>query len=268
MKIAVLSDIHGNIFGLKKCIELSEKENINHYIFCGDYISDIPQSHNVIKYLKELNKKYNCYFVRGNREDYIIDYLNTPNKNWSLENRNGPMFCTLNELDEGDIEFINKLPESLEINIKEISSIFVTHKPCSITNNYKYVLYGHTHKPEYYTNQNINYINPGSVGLGLSNNFCSEFAILNIENDQENIKFIKIKQEITPIIQSIINSQLPKTSIRWDSILIKTIEDNIDYSEIYIKKVIENAKLKNINNLDDIPIDIWEKTRNEIFNFK
>ena len=104
--------------------------------------------------------------------------------------------------------------------------------------------------------------------MGLSNNFCSEFAILNIEKDGDKIKFINIKQEITPVIKSIINSQLPKTSIRWDSILIKTIEDSIDYSELYIKKVIETAKIKNFNNLDDIPMDIWEKTRNEIFNSK
>ena len=40
MKIAVLSDIHGNHVAFRKCIEYIEEQNINHCILLGDYIGE------------------------------------------------------------------------------------------------------------------------------------------------------------------------------------------------------------------------------------
>ena len=264
MKIAILSDIHGNIFALKKCIEYINKRNIDTIIFCGDYISDIPRSHEVITYLKELNNKYKCYFVKGNREDYIIDYLNSNEKNWSMDNRHGSMLCVFNELDKYDIDFIKELPDSLDININGLLPIYVSHKHIDNIKGYKYIIYGHTHIPEYYNNQGIYYINPGSVGLGLSNGFCTEFAILSIDNDYTNVELINIKYDTEEVINSIKSSNLPKTITRWDQILIKTIEQGIDYSDLYIKKVLDKSKTLGIKNLDDVPISIWDDIRKEL----
>ncbi len=53
MRFAVFSDIHGNIFALEKCMEYIEKNNIDAIIWCGDYITDIPKSHEVINYIKK-----------------------------------------------------------------------------------------------------------------------------------------------------------------------------------------------------------------------
>lgn len=53
MRFAVFSDIHGNIFALEKCMEHIEKNNIDAIIWCGDYITDIPKSHEVINYIKK-----------------------------------------------------------------------------------------------------------------------------------------------------------------------------------------------------------------------
>ena len=35
MTIAILSDIHGNIYGLVKCIEMIKKQNIKDYMLKG-----------------------------------------------------------------------------------------------------------------------------------------------------------------------------------------------------------------------------------------
>ena len=269
MNIAILSDIHGNIFALRKCIEYIEKIKIDSIIFCGDFISDIPRSHDVITYLEALKSKYNCYFIRGNREEYIIEYLKSNKKNWTMNNRNAPMLCTLNELTESDICFIERLPDSLEINIEGHSAISVRHKRVKNSdecrNGYKYYIYGHTHRPEYINNQGINYINPGSVGLGLSNDFCAEFAVLNMDNKQSNLEFKSIKYDIGEVIKSINDSELSNTRIKWNQILIKTIECGVDYSELYIKTVLENAKKMGINNIEDIPMSFWDEARVELF---
>ena len=50
MKIAVLSDIHGNHIALETCIEEIERRNIDKLIFLGDYVGELayPQKHNDI----------------------------------------------------------------------------------------------------------------------------------------------------------------------------------------------------------------------------
>lgn len=233
--------------------------------FCGDYISDIPKSHEVILYLKELRSNYQCFFIRGNREEYVLDYLKSSNKNWSLENRSGPMLCTLNELTSDDIDFIKELPETLEIILEDVPPIFISHRRHAIQKNFKFILYGHTHKPEYHIEQGVHSINPGSVGLGLSNNFCSEFAILDIEKKYSNVQFINIAYDTKQVLKSINESALTKTRIHWDTILKRTIADGIDYSALYIETVLEKTKKIDINNLDDIPIKIWDEAIDQLF---
>lgn len=49
MKFVIFSDIHGNALALKKCIRQIEKMNIDAIIWCGDYVTDFPGSHEVIQ---------------------------------------------------------------------------------------------------------------------------------------------------------------------------------------------------------------------------
>ncbi len=42
MKIAVLSDIHGNYKALKKCLKHCKTQNIDVYAFLGDYLGECP----------------------------------------------------------------------------------------------------------------------------------------------------------------------------------------------------------------------------------
>ena len=42
MKLAVISDIHGNLPALDAVIEDAEKQNVDAYIFAGDYCISNP----------------------------------------------------------------------------------------------------------------------------------------------------------------------------------------------------------------------------------
>lgn len=41
MKIAVLSDIHGNYVALKKCIDYALEKKIETFVFLGDYVGEL-----------------------------------------------------------------------------------------------------------------------------------------------------------------------------------------------------------------------------------
>ena len=70
VKIAILNDIHGNLLLLNKALKCLDKENVDNYIFGGDFITDGPDSNSIINIIK--NKTNNV--IIGNREESIIKY--------------------------------------------------------------------------------------------------------------------------------------------------------------------------------------------------
>lgn len=81
MRFLIFSDIHGNYTALETCIKEIEKMNIDAIIWCGDYITDFPESHKVIKLINKCEDRYKCYTIAGNREEYIIEFDKTKDIN-------------------------------------------------------------------------------------------------------------------------------------------------------------------------------------------
>lgn len=75
MDIAVLSDIHGNYIALEKCIEYAKIRDIRTFIFLGDYVGELAYPEKTMKIIYDMSAKYECHFIRGNKENYWIDYL-------------------------------------------------------------------------------------------------------------------------------------------------------------------------------------------------
>lgn len=266
MKFAILSDIHGNIFALKECIKYIEKMGIDSIIWCGDYITDIPKSHEVIELIKDTIKKYKSYIIRGNREDYIIEYHNSNNKNWTMENRMASLLCSYNELNKKDIEFISKLPENCIIDIPNIPKIFVSHKRNYHNgNDCMYKIFGHSHKQYIFEREKVKYINPGSVGLTTGGKIGLEFAILEINQYYHKVENYNIPYDINMPIESIKKSMLDKTAIKWGDALIKLLQTGIDYPDLYIKEAQKIAKEHGLDdNLDKMPIEVWNEARKSL----
>ena len=72
MKIAILSDIHGNFLSLKAVIKEIKIKKINKIICLGDYINYYYEPDKCIDLLKSINAK--C--IKGNHENILPIYLN------------------------------------------------------------------------------------------------------------------------------------------------------------------------------------------------
>jgi len=249
MKILILSDIHGNLQALKEVF--NNVLDIDMIFFLGDYITDIPCSHEVIEFLKVKMAKYKSYIIRGNREDYIIHYDETKDKNWSLENNTANLLFTYNSLTKEDLDFIKNLKKEEEVNIYGYK-ILLTHKYIE-NNNYDIVLYGHTHLEEYKIIDNTRYLNPGSIGLPNGTNKMS-YLILEIDEKNINAFFYRMEYNYLKVVETIKNSKLMNLKIRWGDVLIKDIKTGIPYTSYYVDKAKELAKDK-----DNITLDIWEE---------
>ena len=65
MKIAVMSDIHGNYIALQRCLAHALEQNVDAYIFLGDYLGEFPYPQRTLEILYELKQNASCIFIRG-----------------------------------------------------------------------------------------------------------------------------------------------------------------------------------------------------------
>ena len=83
MDIAVLSDIHGNHEALKTCVTHALNKGIKTFIFLGDYTAELAYPEKTMKFIYNMHKKYECYFIRGNKEEYWLNYLADGETGWN-----------------------------------------------------------------------------------------------------------------------------------------------------------------------------------------
>lgn len=74
MDIAVLADVHGNYIALERCLEFALSHNIRTFFFLGDYIGELAYPERTMQILYDVNDRYKCYFIKGNKEDYWLKY--------------------------------------------------------------------------------------------------------------------------------------------------------------------------------------------------
>jgi predicted phosphodiesterase len=74
MRIAILSDIHGNLVGLDACLaDLAAQGGADAIVAAGDLCVDGPKPKKVLQRLSELGVR--C--IRGNTDRYIADVKST-----------------------------------------------------------------------------------------------------------------------------------------------------------------------------------------------
>ena len=73
----VIGDIHGAAKALAQLIDRINLQLTDRLIFIGDYVDGWSESAQVIDYLLELEKKYNCIFIKGNHDAWCEDWLET-----------------------------------------------------------------------------------------------------------------------------------------------------------------------------------------------
>lgn len=255
MRYAILSDIHGNIKALDICLEKIQKMQVDAYIFCGDYITDVPHAHEVLERIREWEGKYTCYIIKGNREDYIIQFAQEQNG----KHKNKINFSyTLEQLTKEDMEYISNMPDSIEITQNDIP-IYVSHKRNEEA-TFPIKIYGHRHVQERNTIDGVTYINPGSVGLPSDNFVGTEFAILDVGENNITTIFKQITYNINEVIDEVQSTKLVYEKDKWGKLVIKGIMTGEDYAFACMEKVLQIAKQQGISE-DDIPCELIEEVQ-------
>jgi putative phosphoesterase len=178
MRVAVLSDIHANIFALQRVEEEMQRQQVEIILLLGDIIGYFYYPKKVL----DLLGNWNCYTIRGNHEDILSDI----SENYKLlphvkEKYGSGHKIALHELSITEQKYLFDLPETRTIEIDGLS-IYLAHGAPWDKNAYIYpdckqevlggfanyhsdiFLIGHTHYPCCFHMGQSLVINPGSVG--------------------------------------------------------------------------------------------------------
>lgn len=215
IKVAIISDIHGNIVALDAILESLKNENIDKVIALGDLCNELPCGNEVINRLKEIKAEA----LKGNKEEYFLDYEKNQYKWENLQFKN--TIFMYNQLSDENKQYIRDLPFELKYNFDGIKIKNVHGSPeCihELIHEYdedlldKYtkkleedvLILGHTHDPIWIKEKNgKTVINAGCAGVSVFNVGQAEFVIINIEKGKykiekriTNYSFEKLKQKI------------------------------------------------------------------------
>lgn len=268
MKIAVLSDIHSNLFALKMALNSLKDENIDRIYFLGDYITDGENENEILNIVKNVSD----LAILGNREKYMLDYspLRKDFNNYKT------ISMTYHNLNKESKEYIQSLPETSLVRINDYSILLLHGDKYfrGLTNfeeafdkviadfDFDICLFGHTHKYISTKYKEKYFINPGSIGEP-----CDyptyKYCILDIaENINVKLKEFATQDTFTELASNYRQTEYYKNNYVWGNLILFIIRDGVDYCSLFLK--LFNDRIKKIGELNSFDFNrIWNETYEE-----
>lgn len=283
MEIAVLSDIHGNYIALERCLEYALSRNINTFIFLGDYIGELAYPGRTMKILYELRDTYECYFIRGNKEEYWLKYRADGEKGWKDKtSTSGALLYAYQSLTDKDLEFFGQMKEARDIVIDTMPAISICHgSPYKVSEKLlpdnertievmrsvstSIILCGHTHVQRKIVYNEKCVLNPGSVGVSLFCDGKTQFLILHGNGDKWSEEFVSLNYDVDKVIKDMQEVKLYEHAPYWSMITENILRgSNTTHGEI-LSRVMELCREETGKCLwPDIDEMYWVKAIDEI----
>ena len=205
MKIAVISDIHGNLDALEAVMDDIKGQNCEKIFVLGDYAMAGPEPCSVIDYFLKKQIDSNYKMIQGNTDLMIADY------NEELYNHVKTKAPIMAEALKNDVKLINpiqkdflkNLPIQLEVEEEGVKFLLVHGSPRKnnedilpdtplvevekmIENvNADVILCGHTHLPcGFQTSNKKTVVNVGSIGRPFTEEPKSCYLKITVTNGQ------------------------------------------------------------------------------------
>lgn len=262
MDIAVLSDIHGNYVALKRCVEYALERNIKTFIFLGDYVGEMAYPQRMMDLLYSLKEEYNCYFIKGNRDDYVLNYRKKGEKGWKdKDSTTGALFYTYHNLRKEDLDFYEGLSHRQVLKFEGMPPLTVCHGSPD-KNNEKLlpdnentfavmekdensiILCGHTHVQRVIEHSGKVVLNPGSVGVPLKSDGKTQFMILHGNDGLWDYEFLSLEYDVEKVISQLRESGLTESAPCWCKVTERLLRTGAPSHGTVLERAMELCKIE------------------------
>lgn len=228
MRVAVISDMHGNDLAFEVVETDINKQKIDQVVCLGDAIQGGPQPAQVAQRLRRLN----CPVVMGNADAWLMSGEETADEGIPperLKKMGEIRLWSLSQLSEDDIDFISRFQPTVTIQLEAGPDLLCFHGsptsfddiilPAAPEEEFQKFLGaytgqvltgGHTHAQQIRRIGELFFFNPGSVGFAYSHNQpdhefhadpWAEYAILTAEKGQVSLEFRRVPFDATALIR-------------------------------------------------------------------
>lgn len=280
-RIAVIGDIHSNYAGLERCIEHALSRGADEFLFLGDYISDCPYPQKTMQIVYEMNKNYKCSFIRGNREDYMLNHRKNPEERWTYSSASGSLLYTYENLTEKDFSFF----ESLDIKGYYEKEGYQPFRYChgsfvrsneilepSAENTVQLMtgldvdllVSGHVHFQEEKLYGTKKILHPGAVGVSWYFDGKTQYMMLHGNKNGWEAEFFQLEYDVEKIVKDFENSGLLEKASYWSRITIHTLRTGNDHNLACLNRAMQLCEeAEGTVTWPDIPEKYWQQAVGE-----
>lgn len=272
MRLAVVSDIHGNYKALEAFLEYMDEHPADGIIALGDYVTDSPYPERTMKLIYDMRAQHQCVMLRGNREEYLIQN-NDEDQGWKPSSPNGALYYTAMHMTDRDIAFFKTLPTAKQLAIDGCPKMTLCHgTPKEVRGNMEinaalkddvlrsldtpYLLGGHSHHQERAVRYGKTYVNPGSLGLSIDGlGRHAQFAVLTGTRERWDADLISIPYDADSFLQDFTTSGLDEYGMILTRSVKKTLISGVNY---FYRSIQEAQRLCGLP-LAQIPEEVWQE---------
>ncbi|MBS4179133.1 metallophosphoesterase family protein [Lederbergia citrea] len=215
MKLAFISDIHGNAIALESVLKDINERKVDKVFVLGDICFRGPEPKRSLDLVRALE----CNVIKGNADEWIVRGIKkgeVPDNSLTIMNKERDWSCS--QLDQNSIEYLSNLPSELRFNVGSFKIHAFHATPTSLfevvppnvhdevyenkimKENADIFIYAHIHKPfiKYIHGRCI--INIGSVGLPFDGLNMSSYTILDINDESFQTSIVRVHYDVNKVI--------------------------------------------------------------------
>jgi putative phosphoesterase len=226
MRIAIIADVHSNIFSLNEVLLDIDNRNIDLTLCMGDLVGYATFPNEVIDTIRE-NK---ILTIKGNYDEAVGEELMVCGCDYpdpkDAENAGLSLNWTIDETRDDNKEFLRGLPKEVKMSFEGKTILFVHGSPRKINEYLKensqeakevmadleadILVCGHTHKPYYKMYGNKMLVNAGSAGKPKTGNPMANYVVIDLKGEEANIEIYEVEYDFEQTAKAIEEKGLPQ----------------------------------------------------------
>ena len=239
MKIAIVSDVHGNLLALDAVLHEIQTEGIDRLVCLGDVAAFGPQPREVLERLRGLRVQpaTRAHFVMGNTDAWLLDPASHETRDANTQGVTEVEMWAARQLTGADRTFIQSFQPTVEVELdggqlllcfhgspKALSDMIVDTTPEAELERMlagvagTVMAGGHSHAQMLRRHGELMLINPGSVGLPYQTSRATgevrhpawaEYAVVDANAGSLSVVFRRVSYDVQKLIQEALSCGMP-----------------------------------------------------------